>query len=855
MSRRRPTSIARSIVSLLKDNRLLQNAVNLILSSGVISLFGFVFWIIIARNFTSQDVGVATTLIASGLLIALLSQAGFDTTFIRFLPKSKKRNQHINTGLVLSGLISIVLATAYCVVVPLFSPKLSFLSDNPIYAIGFVLFALFATWNTLTNAALIAYRKTKFILIIDTIFSLVKISLPFLITSGGAMAIFMVVGIAQVVNVALSVFVLIRYFGYRPRFSIDRSIIKETKRYSAGVYGSSVLNLLPDSILPLIVINQLGASEAAYFYITFAIANLVYTIAFAITQVLLAETANDEEKFSEHARHGIKISLALLTPAIALVVVLAPYILNIFGEAYAAGGTQMLRIMALSGFFVMGYSFLSFYFKHTKKLVPLILMTAVNAVTILGLSAPLAAKFGLAGIGWSWMIGTVVAMIVGYVSYVIVRNFALKTVNPEKPKKILVTHVYSEDNKGDAALLSVLISDMHTQYPEAKMTILTLDSVRDNHKFESIPVRNSFMYYSLNRYKAKPLILFYSLHVMISTLMWATFYRAFRISIPTPKQVKAVCELYSSSDLVLPVGGGYLRSQKKGVGSLLNVTQLLHPYVFTKIIGKPTVLYTQSIGPFASRNEERVVRLTLNKCVEAAIIREKISMKLLKQIGVRIPLYKSVDSGFAFNAISKYSLRGQFNIDTEQLLFGITARKWLNADAQTIYENALVQTIDHITSRYGARVVLIPQVTAEFHGDDDRIVHDRIARLVKDKAKVTSLRKRLTHAQIRQAYNDLDFLIGTRFHSVIFALISHVPAIAIEYEHKTGGIMHDLQLDDWVVKMEEVNSESLTRLTDELVRDKKQYIKHLSDVLPEYISNCSAPRQIVADHYRKISKD
>ena len=45
----------------------------------------------------------------------------------------------------------------------------------------------------------------------------------------------------------------------------------------------------------------------------------------------------------------------------------------------------------------------------------------------------------------------------------------------------------------------------------------------------------------------------------------------------------------------------------------------------------------------------------------------------------------------------------------------------------------------------------------------------------------------------------LDYLVGTRFHSVIFALAARVPCIAIGYEHKTRGIMRDLSLDGWVL--------------------------------------------------------
>lgn len=835
----------------IKNNILFRNAFNLMLSSGIISLFGFVFWIIVARSYSSHDVGIATTLISSALLISLLGQAGFDTTFIRFLPKAKNKNAHISTGIIVSGFMSATIAIVFCLISPMLAPKLAFLASNPADASLFVGFVVFATWNALTNAALIAYRKTIYVLIIDFLFSVVKVSLLFFVATGGPMTIFALVGIAQVVNVLLSVFVLMKKFDYKPSFHIDRIVLKETRRYSLGVYTSSILNLLPDSLLPIIIINRLSASYSAYFYIAFAVTNLVYTIAFAITQVLLAETANDERHFAEHARKGLLIAAGLLTPAILAVVFVAPYLLQLFGASYAQGGSETLRIMVWSGFLVLAYSFLSFYYKHTKRLLPNIIMTAVNAICILGLSMVFVGRYGLPGVGWAWMIGTFVAVVVGGLLFIIGRRKPVSL--PEAPKRITISHVYSEDNKGDAALLSVLLSDIKKVYPKAKLTILTLDSVPVHHTFEGVPVKKSFMYYSLNKFRSRPMTLMNTLFVMNATMIWASTKRIFGISIPLPKRLAEVCRIYENSDLVLPVGGGYLRSQKKGIGSLLNVGQLLHPYIIASLLGKPTILYTQSVGPFASKPEKWLVKRVLNTCVTAAIIREEVSMKLLKRIGVTIPLHRSVDSGFAFKPTTKYDLRRKLHISPTQIIFGITARQWLDETQQAKYEQALAETIDYVITKYKAKVVLIPQVTAEFHNDDDRIVHSRIASIVRHSDDVYALNNKLSHGEVKAAYNSLDFLIGTRFHSVIFALTSNVPAIAIEYEHKTGGIMHDLDLDEWVIKMHDVNPAWLKKSVDILVRNSKAYKTHLKSILPAYIRETKQPIHIVKDTYIAVS--
>jgi colanic acid/amylovoran biosynthesis protein len=96
-------------------------------------------------------------------------------------------------------------------------------------------------------------------------------------------------------------------------------------------------------------------------------------------------------------------------------------------------------------------------------------------------------------------------------------------------------------------------------------------------------------------------------------------------------------------------------------------------------------------------------------------------------------------------------------------------------------------------------------------------------------------------------------VIGTRFHSVIFSLTSHVPAIAIEYEHKTGGIMKDLDLTDWVLKIEEVNQVTLCRMVDQLIKQRADYQMKLQRIMPNYVKGTRNAIGVVADVYAKAS--
>ena len=190
----------------------------------------------------------------------------------------------------------------------------------------------------------------------------------------------------------------------------------------------------------------------------------------------------------------------------------------------------------------------------------------------------------------------------------------------------------------------------------------------------------------------------------------------------------------------------------------------------------------------------------------------------------------------------------------KRLLIGVTARQWLTKTAQFNYEKAVAESIEYLVSEYEAEVILIPQVTSEFHDDDDRVVNKRIYDYISDHNHVHTIDTKLDHYEIKSVYDSLDLVLGTRFHSVIFALTSYVPAIAIEYEHKTSGIMHDLNLDRWVIKIDEVNSKKLCKMIDDLIISHIDYKKQLKQVMPDYIKETDEPIKYVREAYEKFSE-
>lgn len=403
--------------------------------------------------------------------------------------------------------------------------------------------------------------------------------------------------------------------------------------------------------------------------------------------------------------------------------------------------------------------------------------------------------------------------------------------------RVLLSHVYSKDNKGDAALLAALIADVKRAFGDPEMVALTFDEIEPGESFEGVPLREAFMYHALNAARLKALKMAAGVFVVTATLAWAVASRL-HVRLPLPAQLESLCRLYRDADLVVTVGGGFLRA-RPGWLSTLWLVPVVHPFWLAAVLGTPTVLYPQSIGPLGNPAQERLVRHTLDRAA-LVLVREDVSMEVLRRLRVRAPVARAVDGAFALPAAVRPRHSGQASSSNgDRPLFGITVRAWLDRGRQSAYERGVAGLADHLVST-GSRVVFIPQVSSTHHHDDDREVATRVRSLMRATDGADVVTDDLDYLAVKELCGSVDYMVGTRFHSVIFALCAHVPAIAIEYEHKTSGIMRELGLERWVIAIEDVTTPRLVALVGELVAARDGYELHLDEVIPPYARRAAA---------------
>jgi colanic acid/amylovoran biosynthesis protein len=414
--------------------------------------------------------------------------------------------------------------------------------------------------------------------------------------------------------------------------------------------------------------------------------------------------------------------------------------------------------------------------------------------------------------------------------------------------KIAISHVYSSNNNGDAAILSAQISELDRVFDHPKMTVMTVDVIAAGYEFDGVPVINALMYESVSPANGLFKKLWLAFAMMSFTTLWAMVRRWLGLTLPIPRTWRPALEVLAESDMQVCVGGGYLRAKGNHASTII-LMLLFHQIWLAKLLGKPVYLYAQSFGPYPKPVQRLIAAWGLRQA-DLALVRESKSKDLLRRLGVPSErVFEVPDSAFMFKPRVDADIKTLLGATKGEVVVGVTMRTWLPAKAQAKYEQEMATLIDRITGRYGYKVAIIAQVTLEEQNDDDRVVSRRVYARCRQKDRVVLLDRRFSHYEIKSVFANLDYLIGTRFHSVIFAVTAGVPAVAIEYEHKTSGIMQDLDLGQWVVPMEDVTADRVAGLFNQLVQGHDDYVRHLTARMPAYTAKASEAARLIKESY------
>ena len=385
---------------------LYANALYIMLSTAVMGLCGFFFWLIVARFYSEAVVGYSSAIISALNLLAVFCLVGLDISLVRFLPQADNPRRMINTCFTLGGLVSLLAAGIFLAGLGVWSPALTFVRENAVFCLAFLLFAVLWTLSPLIDAAFLAKRRAGFALAKNAIFSLLKIPLPVLLAlyfqAFGAVASW---GIALAVALAVAMLLFLPRVqdGYRPLPALDLGVFRKQWRYSSGNYLVNLLSAAPAYLLPLMVVNLLGAEQNAYFYIAWMMANLLFAIAVGVSRSLFAEGSHFEDRLRENVVKSLKSTFLLLVPAAILLAAAGKWLLLVFGQGYSLNALPLLWVLCFSSLPLGVNHIYTGMLRVTGRITELIIIWGFIAIGILVASYLLLPLTGIIGIGYAWL--------------------------------------------------------------------------------------------------------------------------------------------------------------------------------------------------------------------------------------------------------------------------------------------------------------------------------------------------------------------------------------------------------------------------------------------------------------------
>ncbi|MCM3652935.1 polysaccharide pyruvyl transferase family protein [Metabacillus litoralis] len=398
---------------------------------------------------------------------------------------------------------------------------------------------------------------------------------------------------------------------------------------------------------------------------------------------------------------------------------------------------------------------------------------------------------------------------------------------------ILIINAHSSKNKGDAGIVLSMIDSIEKNIPNAKIKIKTRFPEIDKHTYD-VPVHECVANISVDPDESKVTKIKSALEML--KIIYSKNQR--------------IDEDYEWADVVVSCGGGFLLSHRFSPALLQHLVQLKIAFDYNK----PVVIYAQSIGPFYNNIMQKVSKRILDK-VDNIFIRENISKTWLEKISCTNKNINVVsDSAFCMkDQQSDYvdQLFAELKKDHNGPIIGLTARDWnfpeMNDKAlhRKKYVESMQQAIIHFENKYGAKVLLMPQVLGPNDFNDDRIISREIlSGIVSKNSQLIDYD--FNPRELKYFYSKLDMFIGTRMHSNIFSLSSYVPTVAINYEHKTRGIMELLELDEYVLEINHIEPNDLISVAEKCWENNASLRQELKIKIPDVLENAEIPAKYIA---------
>lgn len=324
---------------------------SLVITWGITSALGFVYWWAVVRTYSPTVVGLASAGISAMLLLGRLTITGLGTSLAGVLP----HHFGSRTGLVAASLA--VAAGAGAVLGLVFAVGAAFLSQEwrPLFGDPLVT-GLFAIGVSLTatgvvlDQALVSLDLAALQLLRNAIFALGKLVVIVLAASALGDLAGIIVG-SWIAGEMLALASLVVVFRRRGMWTLPVAFEWRTVaglgRNALGHNALTVARQAPALVMPILVTVVLSANANAAFYVALILATAPQVVASAATFTLYAVGSRSPDALRHQLRLTFVTSIGTVGVGLAALLLLGGWILSLFGPTYRAEAGASLALLAV----------------------------------------------------------------------------------------------------------------------------------------------------------------------------------------------------------------------------------------------------------------------------------------------------------------------------------------------------------------------------------------------------------------------------------------------------------------------------------------------------------------------------
>ncbi|MFJ4791968.1 lipopolysaccharide biosynthesis protein [Kitasatospora purpeofusca] len=390
-----------------RSDALMRNGHVLAASSIVAAGLGGFFWLLATRYYAVETVGRSYAALSAAMFLSTLGSLNLGDALVRFVPAAGRHTRSLVLRCyVISIGFSATVAVGFLLLIPVVAPDLAFLR-GPVLAVAFVAATAGYSVFVLQDGALTGTRRTGWVLGENAVFAVTKTVLlaacAVLAVSSGIMLAW---AAAMLISIGLANLVLFRRAvpSHEAAGPADAEPPQRVLRWAGADYLGNLFSFASYSVVPLMVLAQLGPEGSAYYSLAFVIAETLFVATFSMGHSLVVEGARDPHRLAEYARRMLRHTGLLLAGAVLVIVAGAPLILGVFGPAYAEHGTTVLRLMALCALPVAVINVVIQMARVRRALPWMIGVRVASSAMVITLVAVLLPRYGLTGVGLAWLI-------------------------------------------------------------------------------------------------------------------------------------------------------------------------------------------------------------------------------------------------------------------------------------------------------------------------------------------------------------------------------------------------------------------------------------------------------------------